>query len=702
MLKHKLLSIIENSNYISRDLSWMQFNYRVLDQAFLSSRNLFDRLKFLAITSSNLDEFFMIRIGSLYNYIDYKKSRIDYSGLREVPFKQKLLAEAELFIEQQNKCYKEQLVPEFEKNDFKIVNIGDLSEVEKNLMTEYFERTLYPILTPMVYDGYHAFPILVNRLLVFGFETMDPEDPQKKRRFSFMQIPQNLPRFFEIVRGDTVLFLPIEQIIRWHADELFENMEILSMTLFRITRNGDFTLDESDDIESNFLEEVKRKLKKRKTGRVVRVEVYGGFSRRLINFLKKRWDIDDDNIFETDTLIDFTSLWQIVNHERFHHKLPPPRPTIPPLSCPDAGKVNMFEYLKEHDVLIHTPYNSIEPLIKIVEDAADDPKVLSIKITIYRLAKNSRVAAALLKAAENGKYVSVLFEVKARFDEENNIRQAQRLQKAGCFVIYGVSNLKTHTKLLLIVRKEGEKVTRYVHLSSGNYNEITASSYSDVGILSSDETYAEDVSKFFNVITGHSKPLSYQNLIAAPNDLRKEILKLIRTEINNKKNGIPAGIAFKVNSLEDKTIIDELYKASQVGVKVRLIIRGICCLRPGRQGLSEHIMVRSIVGDYLEHTRLYYFHNGGNPSVYGASADLMVRSFERRVESMFLITNENLKKEVINILVYNLRDNVNSYDMKENGEYVKKHAEGTEHFDIYEEFYKLGETASVTLKEQIF
>jgi polyphosphate kinase len=340
--------------------------------------------------------------------------------------------------------------------------------------------------------------------------------------------------------------------------------------------------------------------------------------------------------------------------------------------------------------MLHHPYNSIEPVLEMLEKAADDVAVLSIKITIYRVAKDSRVTAALLRAAENGKHVAVLFEVKARFDEENNLREAQRLQQAGCFVIYGVSSLKTHTKLLLIVRKEeDDKVYRYVHLSSGNYNETTSRFYTDIGLLTSKEIYGQDVSEFFNVITGHSQPTAYRNLITSPRDMRIQLCNLVKREAENAKKGLSSGIVIKINSFQDKELIDELYLASQAGVQIKLIIRGICCLRPNRKGLSENIEVRSIVGEFLEHSRIYYFHNEGDPKIYIGSADAMVRSFDRRIESLFLLEDELLKKQATNNLAYNLKDNVNSYSMNEDGSYVKREINGEPPFNIHKEFYNV-------------
>ncbi|MBK6264024.1 polyphosphate kinase 1 [Marivirga sp. S37H4] len=689
----RINDLINRSNLVSRDLSWLQFNYRVLDQARQTERNVFERLKFLAITASNLDEFFMIRVGSLYNYIDYGRERVDYSGLRELPFRKKLLTECQDFVKSQNKLFSEILEPLFEENDFKIVKMSDLKESEMKRARSFFDKIIFPMLTPMVYDNYHTFPILMNKLLIFSVVTRNHGDKKDNKKLSFIQMPQNIQRFFEIERDGKILFLPIEELVRANIDQLFRNIEILSVNMFRITRNGDFTLEESDDIEANFLEEMRKKLKTRKTGRVVRIEIDKDYDKWMMKVLSDRWEMDKDNIFKfgDNSLLDYAALWQVIKHNEFKDKIPETQAPVPPLTFPEhkSDSDNIFEILKDRDILLHHPYNNIEPVLDMIEKASDDPKVLSIKLTIYRLARNSRIVDALLKATENGIHVSVLFEVKARFDEENNIREAKRLQKAGCFVIYGISRFKTHTKLLMIVRKEGEKVTRYLHMASGNYNEETARLYTDIGLMTTDEVYAQDISEFFNVITGHSHPQEYERLITAPKDMRNKLIALIRNEANNAREGLPSGICIKINSLEDKEAIDELYAASQAGVSIKLIVRGICCLRPGRIGLSENISVCSIVGNYLEHSRIYYFHNNGEPKVYGGSADMMVRSFERRLESLFLIVDETLKKQVMNILRYNLRDNVNSYIMNEDGSYSLKKNKDVEPFNIHKEFYKL-------------
>jgi polyphosphate kinase len=678
----------------------MMFNYRVLDQAVNADRKIFERLKFLAITASNLDEFFQIRIGSLYNYLDYGKERFDYSGLREGPFRKKLLKEVHAFYKEQEDVYLNQLEPEFESNGFLIANIENLTEKELKKVGEYYNNTLFPMLTPMVYDSYHSFPMLMNKLLIFGVITRYSEGGKETKRLSFVQIPQNLPRFFELHRDDLTIFVPIEQIIRWRISDLYRNVEILSVNLFRITRNGDFLLEETEEMDVHFVEEVQRKLKARKTGRVVRVEVEENYSDWMMRNLIERWDIDDHNIFVCNTFIDYTALWQIIKHKDFRAMIPAPPPAVKPLVYPASEAEDIFEYLRHKDILMHLPYNKIDPVLDLLEKAAEDPNVLAIKITIYRLAKDSRVTNALFKAAENGKHVSVLFEVKARFDEENNINEAQRLQKAGCFVIYGIGNLKTHTKLLMIVRKEGEKVTRYVHLSSGNYNEDTARLYTDIGLLSSNEEYAQDLNEFFNVITGHSLPRTYKNLITAPGDMRKQLIGLIDQEAQNAREGKPSGIVVKINSLQDKEVIDAFYRASQAGVPVKLCVRGMCCLRPGRKGLSENIYVKSVVGDFLEHSRVFYFHNNGDPKVYGGSADLMVRSFDRRIESLFLMLDPFLKQQVISILDYTLRDNVNSYVLLEDGSYEKVHPEDDKPFNAHKEFFNV--TKEIVAQAKLF
>lgn len=690
------------AKFISRDLSWLKFDERVLDQARDKSKSLFDRLKFLAITASNLDEFFTIRIGSLYNYIDFGKQRTDYSGLREVPFKQMLISSAQEFSQEKHRLFVNEILPLFPENGLLLATYADLTTAEQTEVETYFNRTIYPMLTPMVFDHTHTFPSLLAKTLIFGVVTIGgPEKKMSKgkserdRKISFVQIPLNLARFYVIEREDKIVFLPIEELIRQQLQVLYRNVEIESTTLFRITRNGDFDLVEHEDTETDFVDEIKKKIKDRRLGRVTRVEVEKVHSEFLLGEMLKRWSLEKSDIFVKQALLDFTSFWQILKHSEFKSQLAVNPPVVPPLGLKSIQIGDIFDTMKRGDILLHHPYNNFEPVIQLLEQAADDPHVLAIKITLYRISKNSRIASALLRAAEQGKHVSVLFEVKARFDEENNIREATRLQKAGCFVIYGIPGLKTHTKLLQVIRNEGTHVMSYAHLSSGNYNEDTAKLYTDLGLLTTDIRITQDIAEFFNVITGHSMPTHYEHLITAPRDMRNRLIEMIEHEVDNHKEGLPAGICWKINSLQDTLTMEALYKASKAGVPILLIVRGICCLRPQRPGLSDNIYIKSIVGNYLEHTRIFYFHNNADPKVYGGSADVMVRSFDRRIESLFELVNSRAKNLAITILNWNLRDTVNSYEMQEDGNYWK--VESDEPFNIHQEFYHLKEDDLVDL-----
>ena len=683
-------NIINQSNLISRDLSWLNFNYRVLDQVKDKNRGVLDKLKFLSIVSSNFDEFFEIRVGSLYNYIDNNKKRIDYSGMREEPFREFLLEQCSKFFNDFNTYFSDTIITELNEKKIFIGNLDNLDEEGQKRAKKYFKKTIFPMLTPMVFDNLHSFPILMNKVLIFGVVTKT-KDSSKKKKISFIQIPVNLPRFFEYKIDDNIFFIPIEKIISKYIDKFFRSVLIESVSLFRIIRNGDFTLEESEDIETNFLEELKQKLKDRKFSRVVRIEISKSFDDYLLKSLKERFKVDDLNIMrlKSNTILDYTSLNQIIDYNEFSELLPNYPSPIKSIDMEGDNEKSIFVILSDRDVFLHHPYNSFDPVIKLLNEAADDPNVLSIKITLYRTAKNSGVIDALLKAAEKGKHVSVLFEVKARFDEENNLRNGYKLEKAGCYVIYGIGSLKTHTKLLLIVRREGKKVKNYAHMGTGNYNETTSRLYTDLSLMTSNQKYTKDALEFFNVITGHSVPDDYENLITAPIYMRDKIISLIQGEIDTSLSGGEGKICIKINSLQDKDVINKLYEASNSGVKVCLIVRGICCLRPGREGLSENIKVLSVVGDYLEHSRLYYFHNGGNPIIYSGSADVMIRSFKRRIESLFKINEEFIKKEAITILNYNLRDNCNSYELNEDGSYSKREKGKNKEFNLFKEFYLL-------------
>ena len=681
---------INKSKFISRDLSWLKFNYRVLDQVKSKKRNIVDRLKFLSIVSSNFDEFFEVRVGSLYNYIDNNKKRIDYSGMRENPFREYLLNESQEFFNHFNDYFVNSIFPGLAKEKIFICDLNLLDDDGRNKARKYFKKTIFPMLTPMVFDDLHSFPMLMNKVLIFGVVTKTKESKNKKK-ISFVQVPINIPRFFEYKLDENIYFVPVEKIIYKYIKKLFRSVSIESISLFRIIRNGDFTLEESEDIETNFLEELKQKLKDRKFSRVVRIDADSLIDEYLLDSLKEILKIDDYNIMKlsSNSIMDLSSLNQIIEFDELSELLTEYPSPIKLFDMEDLDGKSIFQILSEKDLFLHHPYNSFDIVIKFLNESAEDPDVLSIKVTLYRTAKNSGVIDALLKASENGKHVSVLFEAKARFDEENNLNNGYKLEKSGCYVIYGIGALKTHTKLLLVSRREGKKVKNYAHLGTGNYNETTSKTYTDLGLMTSNKKYTKDALEFFNVITGHSIPDDYKNLITAPIYMKKKIIHFIDNEISNVKNRNEAKICIKINSLQDKDVINKLYEASNAGVKINLIVRGMCCLRPGRKKLSENIEVISIVGDYLEHSRIYYFHNSGNPIIYSGSADVMIRSFKRRIESLFRINDDSIKKQVITILNYNLKDNCNSYVLQEDGDYKKKTSNRKSRFNLFHEFYRL-------------
>ena len=683
---------INDSLLISRDLSWLLFNYRVLEQAKSSTRSILERLKFLAITASNLDEFMMIRIGSLYNYLDFDKERQDYSGLNVHQFKNTIFDEIKTFTKNSDIYFKESLTPLFKENNFEILRFKDLSEDEKSKSKYYFSKTIYPMLTPMLYDSFHMFPSLTGKTLILGVETKTSKKNNINGiKTSFIQIPKNIPSFYQVQRDGMMVFIPIEDIIKEHVHKLYKKVSIESVNIFRLTRNGDFEYEEIDESDLTFVEEIRSKLKKRKTGRVVRIETNTNCSERFVKTLLDQFDLDEPNVLES-TLIDYTRLWQIIKHPSLKKlNSRSKKPVAPLFHIKEINHDNIFSTLGKKDLVLHHPYNSIENVIQLLEASAEDKDVLAIKITIYRLAEDSRITTALQKAAENGKHVSVLFEVKARFDEENNIVEGRRLEKAGCFVVYGIPNVKTHTKLLMIVRKEkGDNIKRYVHMSSGNYNEDTAGLFTDISYLTSERIYGNDVSEFFNVITGHSYPDFYNKLITTPGDMRAKLIRHVKHEVENAKKGLTSGIIIKVNSLEDKEFIEELYNASSAGVPIKLIVRGICCCRSNRKGLSDNIQIKSIVGDNLEHSRIYYFHNEAKPIVYGGSADVMVRSFDKRIESLYQVEGDAMKMFMA-ILDYSLRDEKNSFIMQEDGSYASVEATTKVPFDIHKEFFTLNE-----------
>jgi len=687
-----------SERYFSRDISWLKFNERVLDQVIRAENGLTEQLKFLMISALNLDEFFMVRVGSLYNCVEYAHKRKNHPSQYAKSLRQMLLAKVKKTFDQQHAYFLQQIVPASQAHHSLLVkDLTTLSQSEQEALATYFHKTLFSMLTPIGFNTHCEVPTVSNRGLVFGVITSDPAYQPIRHRYAFVPLPQNLPRFYLLHRGHETVFVPIEEIVRAHLPILFKNITLCSSMLLRIIRNGDISIEEGEGAATNFVEELQRKLKKRNQGRVVRLEVEADHDKELLALLKQTWDIEEENVFQvpTPSLVDLTGLRQLVQHHSDQGYL-----TVPVLTHPASRTGDLMELLKEQDLLLHHPYNSVDLVIDFIERAAEDPHVLSIKMTLYRLASPSAITAALCRAAALGKHVFVLIEIKARFDEEHNLQEASKLEQAGCSVMYGLSGVKTHAKMMMIVRSEADHVTRYVHLSSGNYNEETAKGYADVSLMTTDEAYAQDVAEFFNTLTGHSIPQSYTTLITTPLNMREQLATLIRQEAQNARQGLPCGIAIKVNALEDRATIEELYKASQAGVPIELIVRGICCLIPQKPGLSTNITVRSIVGTFLEHARIFYFHNQGDPKVYVGSSDLMVRSFDARIEALFIVKSPALRQQIINLLRYNLWDNVNAYLMEQDGTYVKVRPQGEAPFDIHQAFFDV--TLEEAMQAQLF
>lgn len=673
-----------SSKYINRDLSWLRFNDRVLDQAQRPSRKLFERLKFIAISAGNLDEFLMTRLGMLYKYLDHTAKHQDRRALQTIALRDQLLTEVQAFVQKQHNYYVHALLPSLAAKGYNFIkDPAHLSPLARKHLTEYFQQTLYPSLTHMTWDSYHTLPMPEGGALVFGIVTANHQ------KLSFIHLPSKLSRFYRHKHSNSISFIPIEEIVRISLDSLFKNESIRSVTLFRIIRKEDFSEKANHDTEKSILAATQRQLAKRKTGRVVCLEVEAGYDSQMLNILKKQWDIGQENILviPKQSLLDLGRLKEIVQHKDFDHEHPVKPTATTPLTYPSQSSEDIFGILKKQDLLLHHPYNSIELVISTLAQAAEDPCVREIKITLYRIPKSSTIVDILCKAAQKGKRVLVVIELRARLAEEQNMRAAHKLAKAGCAVIHGINQVKTHAKLFMIVRQEKEQIRHYIHLSSGNYNEETAQIYSDVSLMTTNEAYVQDVIQFFNFLVDDSSPTPYQNLLTAPLNIRDQLGAMIKQEIHNKQQGLPAGIVIKINALEDKTIIDKLYQASQAGVPIHLIVRSMCCLIPGKPGLSEKITVRSIVGNFLEHARIYYFHNQAHPKIYVGSIDTMARSFDKRIELLFAIHDPALKQQVTSILAYNLRDNVNAYRMQTDGTYVQQEPGTDPPFDIHQAFY---------------
>lgn len=659
----------QSERFTNRELSWLAFNKRVLSEAKDNHLPLMERLKFLSITASNLDEFFMVRVASLKDQVNAGYTKKDIAGMTSKEQIDAILKETHKFTTAQYNTYNRSFLPSLKKNGLKIVTeFEKLTEEQADYVDNYFQKEVFPVLTPMAVDSSRPFPLIRNRSLNIGALLMD-----KKKKgtidFATVQVPSVLPRVVTIpTDGDnctTVILL--EQIIEKNIQKLFLNYKVLCQAPFRVMRNADLSIDE--DEAADLLIEIEKQLKKRQWGEAIRLEVEDNIDKRLLKTLRKEFNLSEDAIFKINGPLDLTFLMKVYDIEGFDHlKEPKYIPQQPKML--DASR-DLFEQIREHDILLHHPYETFDPVVNFVKKAASDPNVLAIKQTLYRVSSHSPIIASLAQAAENGKQVSVLVELKARFDEENNIVWAKKLEKAGCHVIYGLVGLKTHSKITLVVRKEEDEIRRYVHLGTGNYNDSTAKLYTDMGMFTSKTRYGEDATAVFNMLSGYSEPLVWNKLSLAPLWLRGKFLSLIEREKEHAKNGRPARIIAKMNSLCDPGIIEALYDASEAGVEIDLIVRGICCLRAGIKGLSEHIRVRSIVGTFLEHSRIFYFENNGNAEYYMGSADWMPRNLDKRVEILFPVEDPVLQEEIYHILHMQLSDTKKAHLLMPDGHYVK-------------------------------
>ena len=660
--------------FTNRELSWLDFNYRVLGEARDKTIPLFERLKFLSITSSNLDEFFMIRVASLKNMVNAGYAKPDIAGMTPEVQLEAISVKTHDLVNTQYTTYNRSLKPMLKQNHVIIIDsFEELSSAQEKYVDQYFMQDVYPVLTPMAVDSSRPFPLIRNKSLNIGALISDKAD-ESEYDFATVQVPSVLPRFIEIPsenREDRTLML-LEQVIEKNIQKLFLNYKVICAYPYRIMRNADLSIDEED--AADLLKEIQKQLKKRQWGDVIRLEVEDGMDKRLLKTLKKAMNVGEASIYRINGPLDLTFLMKVNGLEGYEHlKYPKYQPQISGDIHPEE---DLFSQIRRKDILLAHPFQSFDTVVDFVRQASKDPKVLAIKQTLYRVSGNSPIIASLAEAAENGKQVTVLVELKARFDEENNIIWAKKLEKAGCHVIYGLVGLKTHSKITLVVRQEEDGIRRYVHLGTGNYNDSTAKMYTDMGLLTCAKPIGEDATAVFNMLSGYSEPLQWNKLTLAPLWLRGKFLELIHQEEVNAQEGRPAHIIAKMNSLCDKEVIMALYKASAAGVKIELIIRGICCLKTGIPGISENITVKSIVGNFLEHSRIFYFYNNGWENIYMGSADWMPRNLDRRVEILFPVEDEVCKKQVMHILDIQLKDNVKAHYLQADNTYQKPDKRG--------------------------
>lgn len=655
------LDLTKPEYFYNRELSWLKFNLRVLKEAMVKDTPLLERLKFIAISASNLDEFFMVRVAGLWSNFDSGVEKRDASGMS---VHEQLVAISQAAHEQVRTQTKSliALMAEMDAVKLHFRRVKDLSELGKDWLEEYYREVVFPVLTPMAVDASRPFPFLANKTLNLAVELIKADG---EHSMGLIQVPSVLDRIVEVEPEGKRTFVFLEDIIASHCHDLFKGCHILDMVSFRVTRDSDLDLEEDDSVD--LMKEVEESLRKRKRGAAVRLEIFKTNNNRIKRFLEENLDVTEMEVYEINGPLDPTCFFKFIGMKGMWPWLYEPFVPQRPLELPDDS--DLFAAIRENDILLHHPYESFDPVVKLVSDAADDPQVLAIKQTLYRVSGNSPIVAALARAAENGKQVTVLVELKARFDEENNILWARRLEKAGCHVIYGLVGLKTHAKIILIVRKEDNGIKRYLHLGTGNYNDSTAKLYTDLGLMTANDEFGSDASAFFNLLSGYSEPPVWNKLVMAPLGLREKIYALIYNEIAMVRAGREGHIIAKMNSLIDQPVIQKLYEASAAGVHIDLIVRGICGLRTGIEGISDNITVRSIVGRQLEHSRIFWFANGGEEQLYLSSADWMPRNLNDRVELFFPVETEEHIHRIKALLDLYLRDNVGAHMMQSNGTY---------------------------------
>lgn len=655
------LDLTKPEYFYNRELSWLKFNLRVLKEAMVKETPLLERLKFIAISASNLDEFFMVRVAGLWSNFDSGVEKRDASGMS---VHEQLVAISQAAHEQVRTQTKSliALMAEMDAVKLHFRRVKDLSELGKDWLEEYYREVVFPVLTPMAVDASRPFPFLANKTLNLAVELIKADG---EHSMGLIQVPSVLDRIVEVEPEGKRTFVFLEDIIASHCHDLFKGCHILDMVSFRVTRDSDLDLEEDDSVD--LMKEVEESLRKRKRGAAVRLEIFKTNNNRIKKFLEENLDVTEMEVYEINGPLDPTCFFKFIGMKGMWPWLYEPFVPQRPLELPDDS--DLFAAIRENDILLHHPYESFDPVVKLVSDAADDPQVLAIKQTLYRVSGNSPIVAALARAAENGKQVTVLVELKARFDEENNILWARRLEKAGCHVIYGLVGLKTHAKIILIVRKEDNGIKRYLHLGTGNYNDSTAKLYTDLGLMTANDEFGSDASAFFNLLSGYSEPPVWNKLVMAPLGLREKIYALIDNEIAMVRSGREGHIIAKMNSLIDQPVIQKLYEASAAGVHIDLIVRGICGLRTGIEGISDNITVRSIVGRQLEHSRIFWFANGGDEQLYLSSADWMPRNLNDRVELFFPVETEEHIHRIKALLDLYLRDNVGAHMMQSNGSY---------------------------------